>query len=116
MVPTDLLDADLEVALEVLMELLDFRRAVPLLLTVEVGYYLEVEVVDWNCQSVDHSVALLLGGGLLLLDCSLDLGFHYVHCRLDCLDHRRLTLCLHCWILSGGPLVWGLGLAPEGAH
>ena len=48
------LDADLEVALEVLMELLDFHRAVPLLLTAEVGYSLEVEVVDLNCHSVDH--------------------------------------------------------------
>ena len=73
MAPMDLLDTDLEVALEVLMELLDFHRAVPLLLTAEAGYSLEVE--GSKCHSVDHLVALLLEGLLLLLECCLDLGF-----------------------------------------
>ena len=87
------------------MELLDFRRAVPLLLTAEVGYFLEVEVVDWNCRSVDHLVVRLREGLLLL-----EFGFCWVHCCLDCLDHLLLTQCLHCWIhevdLRAGTWAW----------
>ena len=43
-VPMDLLDAELEVAVEVLTELLDFRPGGLLLLTVDAGFVPEVEV------------------------------------------------------------------------
>ena len=60
--PTDQLDVDLEVAAEVLLELLDFLQAVLLLLTAVAGLNLEVEAeVRWNCRCLDyHWVDLLL--------------------------------------------------------
>ena len=86
----DLLDADLEVAVEGLMELLDVRRAVLPLLIAEAGYGLEVMVeVDWNCHSVDCHWVVLLVGGLLLLHVGLFPGP-----RLR-LGQTPFLLCLH---------------------
>ena len=57
------LDVGLEVAVEVMLELLDFHQAGLLLLTAVVVLNLEVEVeVEWNCRSLDyHWLDLLLG-------------------------------------------------------
>ena len=69
-------NAEMEVVVEVLLELLGSHRAVLLLLSAKAGLKVEV-VVDWNCLLLDWAV-LLLAGLLLLLDCSLYLGFRWV--------------------------------------
>ena len=105
MLPMGQLDAGLEVVLEVLMELLGCLLAVLLLLTAEVGGV---------CPGGGGGGGLELplgglpfggppsGGVLLQLECSLDLGFRWVHCRLDCLDHLLLTQCGRYWIHLAG--------------